>query len=120
MPSTYAVCYGGWPPDQPIEPSRLLTLLPPAAEDVLRAKDRTRHEGLFGSPGNFHVVANHCSHVTNEEAHMLAQAFDDAGFERLHARLAYRFETPGSNEKNAQIGFEPYLPHGEIFCSACG
>ncbi len=51
---------------------------------------------------------------------MLAEAFDDAGFEPDHAGLGYRFETPGSNEKNAQIGFAPYLPHGEIFCSACG
>ncbi len=122
VPSTYAVCYGGWPPDQPIEPSHLVTLLPPAAEDLLRAKDITRNEGLFGSPGDFHVVANHCSDVTNEEAHMLAQAFDDAGFERVTraARLGYRFETPGSNEKNAEIYFEPYLPHGELMCSVCG
>jgi hypothetical protein len=118
VPSTYAVCYGGSPPDQPIEPSRLLSLLPPAARDLLRAKDTTRNEGLFGSPGDFHVVANHCSDVTNEEAHVLAQAFDDAGFEPF--RRGYRFATPGSNEKNAEIGFEPYLPHGEILCSVCG
>jgi hypothetical protein len=122
VPSTYAVCYGGWPPDQPIEPSRLLTLLPPAAEDLLGAKDTTRKEGLFGSPGDFHVVVDHCSDVTNEEAHMLAQVFDDAGFEPFMpaSRLGYRFETPGSNEKNAQIYFEPYLPHGEVTCSVCG
>ena len=120
VPATYAVCYGGWPPDQPIEPSRLLTLLPPAAEDLLRAKDITPKKGLFGSPGDFHVVVDHCSDVTNEEAHMLARAFDDAGFEPVRAGLGYFFATPGSNEKNAQIGFEPYLPHGEIFCSVCG
>jgi hypothetical protein len=122
VPSTYAVCYGGWPPDQPIEPSRLLTLLPPAAEDLLGAKDTTRKEGLFGSPGDFHVVVDHCSDVTNEEAHMLAQVFDDAGFEPFMpaSRLGYRFETPGQNEKNAQIYFEPYLPHGEVICSVCG
>ncbi len=118
VPPTYAVCYGGSPPDQPIEPSRLLTLLPPAAEDLLRAKDRTQKEGLFGSPGDFHVVVDHCSHVTNEEAHVLAQVFDDAGFERF--RRGYRFATPGSNEKNAEIYLEPYLPHGEVFCSVCG
>ena len=120
VPATYAVCYGGWPPDQPIEPSRLLTLLPAAAEDLLRAKDITPKKGLFGSPGDFHVVVDHCSDVTNEEAHMLARAFDDAGFEPVRAGLGYFFATPGSNEKNAQIGFEPYLPHGEIFCSVCG
>ena len=53
---------------------------------------------------------------------MLAQAFDDAGFERVTraARLGYRFATPGSNEKNAEIYFEPYLPHGEVTCSVCG
>jgi hypothetical protein len=122
VPTTYAVCYGGWPPDQPIEPSRLLTLLPPAAEDLLGAKDTTRKEGLFGSPGDFHVVVDHCSDVTNEEAHTLAQVFDDAGFEPFMpgSRLGYRFETPGSDEKNAQIYFEPYLPHGEVTCSVCG
>jgi hypothetical protein len=118
VPSTYAVCYGGSPPDRPIEPSRLLTLLPPAAEDLLRAKNRTQNEGLFGSPGNFHVVVSHCSDVTNEEAHMLAQVFDDAGFEPF--RWGYRFATPGQSEKNAQIYVEPYLPHGDVFCSACG
>jgi hypothetical protein len=122
VPTTYAVCYGGWPPDQPIEPSRFLTLLPPAAEDLLGAKDTTPKEGLFGSPGDFHVVVDHCSDVTNEEAHMLAKVFDDAGFEPFMpgARLGYRFEPPGQNEKNAQIYFEPYLPHGELICSVCG
>ena len=122
VPATYAVCYGGWPPDQPIEQSRFLTLLPPAAEDLLGAKETTRKELLFGSPGDFHVVVDHCSDVTNEEAHMLAQVFDDAGFEPFMpgSRLGYRFETPGSNEKTAEIYFEPYLPHGEVICSVCG
>ena len=83
VPSTYAVCYGGWPPDQPIEPSRLLTLLPPRPRTCCAPKDTTRKEGLFGSPGDFHVVVDHCSDVTNEEAHMLARVFDDAGFERV-------------------------------------
>ena len=115
VPTTYAVCYGGWPPDQPIEPSRLLTLLPPAAEDLLGAKDTTRNEGLFGSPGDFHVVVDHCSDVTNEEAHMLAQVFDDAGFEPFMPGPGWGTASrlQAQNEKNAQIYFEPYLPHGE-------
>ena len=35
---------------------------------------------------------------------MLAQVFDDAGFEPFMpaSRLGYRFETPGQNEKNAR------------------
>ena len=121
VPATYAVCSGGWPPDRPIERARLLSLLPPAAADLLRAKGTTRHEGLFGSPGDFHVVVDHCSDVTSEEAHMLAQSLDDAaGFEPMGLRLGYRFGTPGSDEKTAEIYFEPYLPHGEVLCSVCG
>jgi hypothetical protein len=122
VPTKFAVCYGGWPPDQPIEPSRILSLLPVPAEDLLRAKDRTRTEGRFGSPGHFHVVSDHCSDVTSEEARALAATFDAAGFERFMpaVRLAYRFETPGPNEETVHIYFEPYLPHGERICSACG
>jgi hypothetical protein len=122
VPSRYAVCYGGWPPDEPIEPSRLLSLLPPAAREMLRGRPTTPQEGLFGSPGNFRVVIDHCSDVTTDEARVLAEAFDDAGFE-AHTpalRLAYRFEARRPSGEMAQIYFEPYLPHGDFTCSTCG
>jgi hypothetical protein len=123
VPSRFSVCYGGWPPDQPIEPSRLLSLLPEWAGDLLGSKGRTPREGLFmKGPGDIQVVTDHCSEVTTEDARALAEALDDAGLERFmpNVRLAYRFEAPGPSEAAGHIYFEPYLPHGEFICSACG
>ena len=118
VPSRYVVCYGDgeWPP-QRIEQSRILTLLPAPAAELLRAKDR-REEGH-----------TYCSDLTTEEARALAKALDDGGphngfgDERGPAttsRLEYRFEAPGPTRGTIEIFFEPYLPHGEYTCSPCG
>jgi hypothetical protein len=117
VPCRYAVCYGGLP--QPIEPSRILTLLPAPAAGRLRAKERTEDAGGF-----------YCSDATTEEARALAAALDDGvpvqgGFrdDRGPARayrLEYRFEAPGSTGETALVFFEPYLPQGEWTCSPCG
>jgi hypothetical protein len=65
---------------------------------------------------------NYSSDVTTEEARALAEALDNAGLERFEpARLlGYRLEAPGRSGKTVIITFEPYLPHGETTCSACG
>jgi hypothetical protein len=118
VPSRYVVCYGDgeWPPQQ-IELSRILTLLPAPAAELLRARDR-REEGH-----------TYCSDLTTEEARALAKALDDGGpqnglgDERGPARtyrLEYRFEAPGPTRETIEIFFEPYLPHGEWICSPCG
>ena len=116
VPSRYAVCLQGTA-QQPIEPSRILTLLPAPVEDLLRARGSDR----FGPP-------DYCSDVTTEEARALAEALDDAGLEQLRGggseegaesayyRLAYRVEAPVP----AYIFFEPILPHGEWTCAPCG
>lgn len=119
--SKYAVCYSGWPPDQQIERSSVLALLPPAVRDLLGEDTPPRQGPLFGGPGNFRPSYEYCADMTTEEARTIAVAFDDAGLERAGAfRLNYRIEAPGSSPGEARVWFEPYLPHGEITCSACG
>ena len=119
--SKYAVCYAASPPDQQIERSRLLALLPPAARDLLG--DASLRQGpLFGEPGNFRPSYEYCSDKTTDEARAVAAALDDAGLERGGEtyELHYRIEAPGSNPGEASVWFVPYLPHGEIVCTVCG
>ena len=118
--SKYAVCHGGWPPDQLIGRSRILALLPPAVRDLLG--DASLRQGpLFGEPGNFRPSYEYCADMTTDEARAVAVALDDAGLhEDGSSRLNYRIEAPGSNPGEAHVWFEPYLPHGEITCSVCG
>jgi hypothetical protein len=119
--SKYAVCYSGWPPDQQVERSRILALLPPAVRDLLGGAT-LRQGPLFGEPGNFRPSYEYCSDLTTDEARAIAVALDDAGLERGGDayRLHYRIEAPGSNPGEASVYFEPYLPHGEIVCTVCG
>lgn len=120
--SKYAVCYGGWPPDHQVERSRVLALLPPAARDLLGGDTPLRQGPLFGEPGNYRPSYEYCSDMSTEDARAIAVALDDAGLQRQGAfRLNYRLEARGTGpETRAFIYFEPYLPHGEITCSACG
>lgn len=119
--SKYAVCYSGWPPDQQVERSRVLALLPAAARDQLGGAS-LRQGPLFGEPGNFRPSYEYCSDLTTDEARAIAVALDDAGLDRADGanRLHYRIEAPGSNRGEASVYFEPYLPHGEIVCTVCG
>jgi len=118
--SKYAVCYSAWPPDQEVERSRLLALLPPAVRDIL--SDAPLRQGpLFGGPGNFRPSYEFCSDLTTEDARAIAVALEDAGLKRAGgARMRYRIEAPDMNPGEASVYFEPYLPHGEIVCTVCG
>ena len=121
--SRYEVWYRAQP--QTVERSRILSLLPATAEDLLRAKDAVTAHGDIGNPGfPPHPVIGYHSTLTTEEARAVTQALDDAG-------LGTSFEIPGTSVDPAPpekgpvrnvvgIGFTPYLPHGETVCLACG
>ena len=121
--SRYAISYFAQP--QPLERSRVLSLLPAAAEDLLRAKDAVSEQWI---PTDHYV-----SDLTTEEARALAQALDDAGLKQQKRanELFYVFEIPGTSldrpfPEEGQVGnvvfiyFEPTLPDGEHVCSQCG
>ena len=128
--SRYAVCWGGRPPN-PMEPSRILPLLPAAVEEVLRAHRVVRSPwGGWPIEGGWPV--EDCAVVTSEQAHALASSLDDGGLEAggegsgrgLEAayRLVYHFVDPSDPVRRGKphVYFEPILPHGEWTCSACG
>jgi hypothetical protein len=119
VPSTFAVCWEGWPaePSDPqSDPSRIRSLLPQAARQLLDGKATTRHRGKRGwAGGPYYPSAGDCATVTTAEARSLAATLDDAGIERTGpaAGLQYSFDVPGTSRETAQISFEPLLPDGE-------
>jgi hypothetical protein len=95
-----------------MRPARIVALLPAAAQNVLRGRDwNARGAG----PG--------CFAVTTNEARSLAKALDGAGPATKRAgsaiNLTYKFDAP-SPSRQVWIGFDPFLPHGEVTCSSCG
>jgi hypothetical protein len=143
--SRYTISYFAQP--QTLERSRILSLLPAAAEDLLRDKDTVPEQwytpgcaagplgGCTDSAGHkVFSITNYVSYLTTEEARALAQALDDAGLKQEPANrgeLGYRFEIPGTSvdppppekgrvRNEVFIYFEPSLPDGEHVCSACG
>ena len=97
-PPRYAVCYGD--PGGYEDPSRLLRLLPPPAEAILRGKERTyRPEAL--------AVVNalvECFEVSTEEARALDQILEEADFQ-AGVKAFFGFS-------RGPVSFEPILPHG--------
>ena len=65
----------------------------------------------------------YCSKLTTEEAREVAEALSgldpDPGFQGK-VRLAYLLAEPVDNLNPTSIWFEPYFPHGQVTCSACG
>jgi len=103
-------------------PARIVALLPAAAQRVLRARDwRTR--ALRLRPSARRGIYGGCFAVTTNEARSLAKALDGAGpaFARKGGLLDlnYKFDAPGPS-RQVWIGFNPFLPHGEVTCSRCG
>ena len=128
VPSHYAVCIDTSPPTGA---PQLLALLPTQAADVLRDQRRTRRLGevVEAREGGRTVVlgrsVTYCSKLATEDAREVADALASSGFDedpRFHrVVLAYRLAEPVSKSLNpTSISFEPYFPHGEVTCSACG
>ena len=106
VPTWYAVCIRGYP--DPVEPSRIIDLLPAPAQDLLRAADRTPEEEM---PGD-------CSWVTTDDARQLARMLDGAQFQRNPfatslGALQYVLDDPSASGNNVSISFGPVLPHGQ-------
>lgn len=122
VPSRFAVCYGSWDADPPLSAERIVDLLPEAAGDALRGKPTTQFETLVGAPGNFEPEVDTCSDLSTEEARRVVKALDAPGIERdpPKTRLSYRFEAATARRETVHVYLEPYLPHGEATCSACG
>ena len=128
MPSHYAVCIETTPPK---DESQLLSLLPTRAADLLRDKSRTRLEGdVVASPEGGGPVevqgrwVRYCSKLTTEEAREVAEALSGLDPEtaegKVHGRLQYRLAEGAHWWEGTEIWFEPYFPHGQVTCSACG
>jgi hypothetical protein len=131
VPTRYAILYGGLP--QTIERSRIFSLLPAPAEDLLRAHEAVPRHGYIMGRLTQTSFTYYVSDVTTEEARALAQALDDAGL-KLDMRLGelvYSFEIPGTSvdpprpekgpvRNEVFIFFWPYLPNGESICTECG
>jgi hypothetical protein len=125
VPSHYQVCMDTSPPK---DVSQLLALLPVQATDVLRGKSLEGSEGdlVEAREGGRTVVigrsATYCTKLTTEEAREVAKPF--SGLEqdpRFHGVvLGYRLAEPVANLNPTSIWFEPYFPHGQVTCSACG
>jgi hypothetical protein len=129
----YSIKYVALP--KTLERSRILSLLPATAEDMLRSKDAVPEYGQLGSPAYPPLlpVTGYVSDLTTAEARALARALDNAGFERDRrpGEVGYSFEIPGTSvdpprpekgpvRNKVYILFEPFLPNGESICTECG
>lgn len=120
VPSFFSVCYEGIPAevsDPQSDPSRILSLLPATAREILGGKDRTRPENLLRgwAGGPYYPSRQDCSSVTTEEARALVSAFDAAGLEREGPQLglAFSFDIDGPVQETGSVALEPLLPNGE-------
>jgi hypothetical protein len=116
VPSMFAVCFSAMTND-PIEPSRIVALLPEPAQALLRGREL----GPFAPVPE--AKNGGCVDMTTQEARSLAATLDAAGIERdTSPRLQYDLSplTLSPIRRRAFVFFEPYLPDGEIPCSACG
>ena len=127
VPTHYAVCIDTSPPK---DASQLLSLLPTRAADLLRDKSRTSSEAdlltnIDQVPGHMVVIGRsvtYCSKLTTEEAREVAEALSGLAQDQdFHGVvLAYRVAEAVNNLNPTSIWFEPYFPHGQVTCSACG
>jgi hypothetical protein len=107
VPSGYSVCYEG---GKGVGLSRVLALLPPAAEALLRAQENT--PGTYTNlRGTFPIW---CSELTNEEARALERILDAAGVSGWKDVFGLTYGAPGPGEDATEFSltFSPILPEG--------
>jgi hypothetical protein len=98
VPSGYSVCYEG---GVAVGLDRVLALLPPAAENMLRAQEKTR------------MFPYWCSELTNEEARALERILDAAGVSGTKDVFGLTYDAPGPGggaTRRFSITFGPILP----------
>lgn len=128
VPSHYAVCMQSAPPK---DETQLLSLLPTRATDVLRGKDWTREDGeVVASPDGGGPVevqgpsVEYCTKLATPQAREVADALSDRDPDGANRQgqvgLTYPLAGGAHWFEGARIRFEPYFPHGQITCSACG
>jgi hypothetical protein len=124
VPTHYQVCMSTSPPK---DVSQILSLLPAAAANVFSGKSLEGSEddlveGREGGPVVIGRSARYCAKLTTEEAREVAEPLSgfkqDEGFHGVV--LAYRLAEPVAHLSPTSIWFEPYFPHGQVTCSACG
>jgi len=126
VPSSFEVCVAAVVSDNPgshvqqMRPARIVTLLPAAAQNVLRGRDWTTHASR-PTPSARRGVYGGCFAVTTNEARSLAKALDGAGPAKKGGAvlLNYTFNAPGPR-RQVLIAFSPLLPHGGTTCLRCG
>jgi hypothetical protein len=98
VPSGYRVCYEG---GVGVGLDRVLALLPPAAENMLRAQENTR------------MFPYWCSELTNEEARALERILDAAGVSGTKDVFGLTYLAPGPGggaTRRFSLTFNPILP----------
>jgi hypothetical protein len=98
VPSGYSVCYEG---GTEVGLDRVLALLPPAAENMLRAQEKTR------------MFPYWCSELTNEEARALERILDAAGVSGTKDVFGLTYSAPGPGggaTRRFSLTFTPILP----------
>ena len=119
VPSHYAVCIQTAPPK---DASRLLSLLPARAADLLRDKSRTSFEADLVSnvdqvPGHMVVIGRsvtYCSKLATEEAREVANAVSGLARHPWPLTLMYDVAEGVDNLGPTTISFDPYFPDGQF------
>jgi hypothetical protein len=105
VPSGYSVCLEG---KKGLGRDRILALLPPAAEALLRAQENTpgTYTNLLGT------FRYYCSELTNEEARALERILDRAGVSGTKDVFGLTYGAPGPGEDATEFSltFNPILP----------
>lgn len=120
VPRKYAICFFRGPPrtphfGQPLDPSRIVSVLPLAAQAFVRDEVRTYFPVRAGIAGP--QLPRKCSEVTTRQARELDHILSRAGFERepqlpSHPGTATNVRYAAPNH-TVMISFEPILPHGQ-------